>query len=508
MTDNSQNNKRIAKNTVFMYVRMLLVMSVSLYTTRVVFRILGAENLGIYNVVGGLTFSFAFFSSALSNATQRFLNFELGKGDGLGANRVFCMSIIIYLTIILAILLVGEVFGIWFIENKMVIPQDRLDAATFVMHITLISLAITLISSVYDSVLIARENMTMYAYIGIVEVILKLINVYLLLFFDYDKLKIYSLLGLATHTLIKSFTVIYCIKKYPECRFKLYWNARLFRKIFSFIGWNGFGTAVWMINEQGINILMNLFFGPLVNASRAISGQVSGAINNFCNNFFVAVRPQIIKSYASQDFDYLKKLIYSSSKYSFYLMWILSLPIIASSNTILTLWLNDVPQYATEFVQWILIFNCINVLTIPIWTAIQATGYLKEYTVVGGIVFLMAFPVSYAFLKMGTGPVIVFQILVLFRTIQIVVCFRIAQKHVELLAKVYLSDVVWPICKVVMVSSAVVYVIANIMMENITGFIIQILLTCTATFITIMLWGTTKSERKIAIQFIKSKIKR
>ncbi len=483
-------------------------MGVALYTTRVIFKALGAEDMGIYNVVGGLTVSFAFFSSSLSNATQRFLNIELGKDDISGANKVFCLSIVIYATIVLAVLIFGEFFGIWFVENKMVIPADRLDAAVFVLHTTLIGLAVTLISSVFDSVLIARENMKIYAYIGVVEVILKLAIVYMLEAFDYDKLKLYALLYIAVHTLIKSFTVIYCIRNYSECKFRFYWNLKRFKEMFSFIGWNGFGTAVWMVNEQGTNILLNLFFGPIVNASRAISAQVSNALNNFSNNFFVAVRPQIIKSYAAQNYEYLKKLLYSSSKYSFYLKWILCLPILVSCSTILTLWLKDVPQYAVEFVQWMLIFNCINVLTNPIWTAIQATGHLKEYTIVGGIVFLLAFPASYTFLKMGMGPVIVFQMLVLFRTIYIIVCFRIARKYIDIKAKEYLASVVWPICKVVIVSAAVVHLIGLAIDNDITGFIINTISSIIVTSIAILLLGITKSERSLATTFIVKKLKR
>ena len=483
-------------------------MGVALYTTRVIFKVLGAEEMGIYNVVGGLTISFAFFSSSLSNATQRFLNIELGKEDIQGANRIFCLSILIYTTIILAVSLFGEAFGIWFVENKMVIPAERLNAAVFVLHTTLIGLAVTLFSSVFDSVLIARENMKIYAYISIVEVILKLAIVYMLEAFDYDKLKLYALLYLVVHTLIKSFAVVYCIRKYPECKFKLYWNRKQFKEMFSFIGWNGFGTAVWMVNEQGTNILLNLFFGPIVNASRAISAQVSNALNNFSNNFFVAVRPQIIKSYAAQNYEYLKKLIYSSSKYSFYLKWMLCLPIIASCNTILTIWLKDVPQYAVEFVQWILVFNCINVLTNPIWTAIQASGHLKEYTIVGGLVFLMAFPASYIFLKMGLGPIIVFQMLVLFRVIYIIVCFRIVRKYIDIKAKEYLTSVVWPIFKVVIASAVIVFLTLYITDKNIIGFIVTSISSIIATIIAILFWGITKNERTMITNFIRNKLKR
>lgn len=508
MSTQTDNNKRIAKNTVFLYFRMLLVMGISLYTTRVVFKVLGAEDIGIYNVVGGLTVSFAFFSSSLSNATQRFLNIELGKKDVRGVNRIFCMSIVIYTTVIFAIFLLGELFGIWFVENKMIIPPERLEAATFVLHSTLIGLAVTLFSSVFDSVLIARENMKIYAYIGVVEGVVKLVIVYMIELLDYDKLKLYALLYLIVHIFIKLLVVIYCIRNYPECKFRFYWNSKQFREMFSFIGWNGFGTAVWMANEQGTNILLNLFFGPLVNASRAISAQVSGALNNFSNNFFVAMRPQIIKSYAAQNYDYMKKLIYSSSKYSFYLTWMLCLPIIASCSTILTLWLKDVPKYAVEFVQWILIFNCINVLTNPIWTAIQATGRIKKYTIVGGFVFLLVFPVSYIFLKIGAEPIIVFQMLVLFRAIYVIVCFRIAQKYVNIKTKEYGASVVWPICKVVIVSAVIVYLTTLITDKNIIGFIATTMASISTVTITIILLGITRNERNLLTNFIRNKLKR
>ena len=388
----------------------------------------------------------------------------------------------------------------------MTIPAGRVDAAVFVLYTTLAGLAITLFSSVYDSVLIARENMKIYAYISVIEVSLKLTIVYMINFVEYDKLKLYALLFLIAHLLVKSSTVIYCMCKYPECKFKFHWNAKRAKEMFAFIGWNGFGTAVWMVNEQGTNILMNIFFGPLVNASRAISAQVSGAINNFSHNFFVAVRPQIIKSYASKNYAYLKKLIYTSSKYSFYLMWLLSLPIIINSNYILTLWLKNVPEHAVEFVQWILIFNCINILNNPIWTAVQATGYLKKYTIVGGIVFLMAFPASYIFLKAGCGPLIVFQMLVLFRAIYIFVCFRITQEHIDLKAEEYIQNTILPIVKVVVVTSACMYIAMRFTGNGFIDFVLTTLLCCVVIITSVFVLGISKSEKSTIVQFVKSKI--
>lgn len=504
----SENNKRIAKNTVFLYIRMLLIMAVSLYTSRVILRTLGFEDFGINNVVGGLASSFAFFSSSLSNATQRFLNVELGKNDIKGVSRVFSMSLLIYVIIIIFVVVVAECVGGWMIDNKLVIPIERLSAARWVFHTTIIGLAVTLIGSVFDSVLIARENMKFYAYISIVEVSLKLFIVFVVNWIDFDKLKSYALLFLLMHLLVKSISVFYCLKKYPECKFGLVWDKGLFKNIFSFIGWNGFGTAVWTINEQGINVLLNMFFGPVVNAARGVSAQVSAAINNFSNNFFIAVRPQIVKSYAGKDYGYFTKLIILSSKYSFFLMWLLCLPIIIRSEGILALWLRDVPEYAPKFVQWILLFNCVNALTNPFWSGVQAVGKLKKYVVVGSLIFLSAFPISYLFLRLGCSPVIVFQVLTIVRIVYLFVTIGLFRQLVDFSYLAYLNQVVYPILKVV-VLSGVLSVAINSYIDTGFGGILLMAIFCIVIVIAIIgTVGISKSERMLLINRFYKVIKR
>lgn len=502
------NSKRIAKNTIFLYIRMLLIMVVSLYTSRVILQTLGVEDFGINNLVGGLASSFVFFSSSLSNATQRFLNVELGKNNIQGVTRVFSLSLIIYFVIAVVVVIVAEFVGIWLINHKLVIPVERLNAANWVFHTMVLGLGITLISSVFDSVLIARENMKIYAYISIMEVFMKLFIVYILRWLEFDKLILCAVLFFLLNLLVKSLLVLYCFRKYPECKFRFAWDIGLFGNMFRFIGWNGLGTVVWMINEQGISILMNLFFGPIVNAARGVSSQVSAAVNNFSNNFYTAVRPQIVKSYAGKDYYFFTKLINLSSKYSFFLIWLICLPIIMRSEAILQLWLTEVPDYASEFVQWILLFNCVNVLTNPFWSGVQAIGKLKKYIIVGSLLFLSAFPISYIFLKFNFSPVIVFKILTVVRIVYLFVTIGIFRQLIDFSVRTYLLQVIYPIVMVFLLSGGCASLISSYVNFDLLGILLMTLLCIVITIICIYVVGITKSERNIVMDKIYKLIKK
>ena len=504
-TSTAANNKRIAKNTLMLYVRMLLIMAVTLYTSRVVLQTLGVEDFGIYNVVAGVAISFVFFSSSLSNATQRFLNFELGRGDISKVNEVFCLSLLIYVFLSLLVLIVAIPLGTWLINCKLVIPEERLEAAFWVFLAMLCSWVFTLVGTVFDSVLIARENMTVYAYISIVEAVLKLLIVFTLNWVDFDKLKLYGILLLAVHIIVKMITVLICVWKYPECRFRYYWNSVLFRKMFSFVGWNGFGTAVWMINEQGMNILLNLFFGPIVNASRAIAAQVNAAVNNFTNSFFTAVRPQIVKSYATGDNIYFIQLILGSSRYSFFLFCLLCLPIFMRVDYILQLWLGSVPKYSSEFVCWILLYSSVNVLTNPLWSAIQAVGKLKKYVLLGSLVYLMAFPISYVLLYFGYEPVIVFQVLTIVRLTYLFVIITIVRSYIFFSVYRYLMEVIWPILKVGVLTFVLVYEINRCFPQDFFSLIVVCLISVVITLILIYFVGLSGNERSLILQKIRLK---
>lgn len=496
------NKRQIASNTIFLYIRMLLLMCITLYTSRIVLDALGVEDYGIYNVVGGLTMSFAFFSSSLSNATQRFLNIEIGRNNRDGISRIYSASLIIYAIAIIVVLIATEVVGYWVLNNSLVIPAERMGAANCVLHTTAVGLAVTLIGSIYDSILIAYENMKIYAYLSIMEAILRLLIAFVIVYTDIDRLKLYAVLYLASILIVRIIMIAYCKQRYPDCKFKRSGQRVLIKSILGFIGWNGVGTAVWMINEQGINILLNIFFGPILNAARGVSSQVGAAINNFSNSFFTAIRPQIIKSYATQEIEYFYKLVYASSRYSFYLIWIISLPIILRCEELLELWLKEVPEYSSSIVVWIIIFYCINVLTNPLWSVVQAVGKLRNFVLIGSLIFLSAFPISYLLLKQGASPIVVFQTLAFTRINYLAVSTLLVKQLIRFSLKAYFKEVIWPILKVTILSGSIAYVLELFTPHCTIGLISVVLVSVLITLLIVYIVGINNDERNI----IKSKI--
>ena len=491
------NQKRIIKNTILLYIRMLLVMGVTLYTSRIVLKVLGVEDFGIYNVVAGLATSFVFFSSSLSNSTQRYLNFELGRGCFEKIKEIFNLSLLIYFIIAVLVFLLIDIVGIWFIESKLQIPASRIYAARWVLHTFSVSLCITLMGSAFDSVLIAHENMKIYAYMGIVDAVSKLVLVYLLMFINGDKLILYSIMILTITIISRSFSAIYCFRKYPECKIELIWNKSLFGDMFRFMGWNVIGCAVYAINEQGISILLNIFFGPVVNAAKAIANQVNSAINNFTTNFFVATRPQIIQQYAAGNLQDCLKLVFDSSRYGFYLMWLICLPLILRRDYVLSLWLEEVPDYTSQFTFWILVYSLVNVLTTPLWNLIQAIGKMKSYILVGSFVYLSAFPISFALLKYGYDAVIVFQVLVAVRLLYVAVVSYIVRYFTQFSIVDYLVQVISPIILVVLFAVGLMQFINSLFSESsfLTLVVISFISICIVSLLIYTL-GLNKLERK------------
>lgn len=476
---------------------MLIVMAVTLYTSRVILAVLGVEDFGIYNVIAGLATSFVFFSSSLSNSTQRYLNFELGKGNYNRVRDIFNLSFLIYIIIAIIIFLLIEILGAWFLVNKLTIPVERIYAAQWVLHTFSISLCVTLIGTAFDSVLIAHENMKIYAYVGLVDALAKLLIVYLLNLFSWDKLILFSLLSLMVTVISRTLPAVYCFRKYDECKLHLVWNFQLFQEMFRFIGWNLFGCAVYAINEQGISILLNIFFGPVINAAKAIANQVNSAVNNFSNNFFVSVRPQIVKLYASKALDKCIELVFVSSRYGFYLMWMICLPLILRRDYILELWLGNVPQYTSKFVLWILIYSLINVLTNPVWNLIQAIGEMKLYMLIGSGVYLLAFPIGYIFLVLDFNPVVVFQVLAVVRLIYVFVTTAIVNKYVEISIKKYICDIIIPILLVVVTSSFFVYLLNSFFKYDFSSLVAFCIISIICIAICIYICGIKDNEREL-----------
>ena len=336
--------KRIAKNTLMLYFRQILIMVVSLYTVRVVLNTLGAEDYGIYNVVAGVVTMFSFLSSSMATASQRYFSFALGENDNEKLKKYFSMSFTIYCLIALIVLVLAETVGLWFVVNKLVVPMERKDAAFWIYQASVFSMIFTILTAPFMASIIAHEDMNIYAYVSIIEVVLKLGIVFLLPLFAIDKLIFYGLL-MAVVVFIN--TAIYrtiCVKKYSECKFSFFWEKDLFKELISYTGWNMFGAAVGVFKYQVVNIILNQFFNPIVNTARGIAQQVNSAVNSFAQNFSTAVRPQIIKTYASGEKDKMLQLMFRSCKATFLLMYVFALPLILEMPYVLKLWLKNVPD--------------------------------------------------------------------------------------------------------------------------------------------------------------------
>lgn len=375
----SANNKRIAQNTLMLYFRMFLIMAVTLYTSRVILQTLGVTDFGIYNVVAGVVTMFGFINSSLSGASSRFITFALGRGDVNELQKEFSSIVVIHYLIAAGILILAETVGLWFVLHKLVIPEGRMQAAFWVYQSAVVSSVVMLISTPYNALIIAHEHMGAFAYISILETFSKLGIVLLLFVVKYDKLIIYAVLIVLVQIIIRIVYTIYCRKHFPESNGNLILDKKRAREIFSYAGWILNGNLAVVGYTQGLNILLNLFFGPAVNAARGIAVQVQSACNQFFASFQTAVNPQITKSYAQNDLPYMHQLVMSSSRFSFYLMLLISLPILFQTEYILHLWLGKVPDYTVNFVRIMLLVALNYTLSGPTLIAIHATGRIKRF---------------------------------------------------------------------------------------------------------------------------------
>ena len=400
MTDTSANNKRIAKNTLLLYIRMFLMMGITLYTSRVVLQMLGVDDFGIYNVVGGIIVLFSFINNAMVASTQRFLNFELGRGNVEEAQKVFAASLNIYLVIVMIFMLLAETVGLWFLNRYINIPPERTVAANWVYQASLVAAALNFVRMPYNAAIIAYERMSFYAYTSIIEAALKLGIVFLLYSFA-DKLIAYAWFVSVVALLILLMYVFFCRRVFFICRHHTFaYDKRRYTALVSFSGWSLFGSVANMGASQGVNILLNIFFGVFVNAAMGIANQVSGAIGLFVGNFQTAFNPQIVKSYASGEMERFINLILKASKYSYYLLFLIALPCFICCNEILQLWLGKVPLHAVSFCRLLIIFSLIDAIQGPLWMSAQATGKIKHYQLLMSCLILLNLPVTYVVLKL------------------------------------------------------------------------------------------------------------
>ena len=403
-----QNNKRIAKNTLLLYFRMLLTMGVGLYTSRVILQTLGVEDFGIYNVVGGVVSMFAVISGSLSAAISRFITFELGKNDYETLRKVFSSAVTIQIILAILILILAESVGLWFLNAKMSIPIERMGAANWVLHFSIITFCINLISVPYNAAIIAHERMRAFAYVSIIEAFGKLAIAWAILASPIDKLVFYAFLMCSIAVIIRIIYGWYCKKHFDECTYHFFFDKPLIKEMFGFAGWNFIGASSAVLRDHGGNIVLNLFFGPTVNAARGIATQVQNAVYQFMSSFTTALNPQITKSYASGNHAYMMSLIFKGARLSFYMLMLISLPILLNTEFILGIWLKNFPEHTVRFVQLTLIFVLSESISAPLITAMLATGNIRNYQIVVGGLQMMNLPVSYILLKFGFAPEFVF----------------------------------------------------------------------------------------------------
>ena len=404
----SQNNKRIAKNTLLLYFRMLFMMAVSLFTSRVILNTLGVEDYGINNVVGGIVAMFGFINSSMTSATQRYITFALGKGEEKWLKTVFSTSLQIHCLIAVFIVILGETVGLWFLNNKMQIPDDRMDAAFWVLQCSIVSTVVMIVSVPYNAAIIAHEKMSAFAYISVLEVVLKLVIVYMLVIFPVDKLILYAFLFLVIQIFIRFCYSIYCNRHFNETKYSHVWDKILFREMTGFAGWSLFGNFSAVLFTQGLNMLLNVFFGPVVNAARGVAVQVQHAIQQFVGNFQMALNPQITKTYAKGEMQEMYKLMYRSARFSFYLLFFLSLPVLFETEYILKVWLKTVPDNTVIFLRIMICISLIYTCSNPMVVANQATGKVKKYQAVCGTTLMVILPISWILLELGFPPYSVF----------------------------------------------------------------------------------------------------
>lgn len=445
MSTTSENNKRIAKNTLFLYIRMLLIMGVSLYTSRVVLRVLGVEDFGIYNVVGGVVSIMSFFVSSLSNVSQRYMNIGLGKQDLQETEYAFRQSFTLMCLLSVILLLLGETLGLWFVCNKLVVPPERLEAAVWVYQFSLISILSAINQVPLIGAIVAHERMNMYAYLGLFEACARLLTVYLLeAVGTFDSLILYGMLTALVSIITWSFYAIYCVRVFSECKLRFYWDHSLVNGMSRFIGQNLFGCFAWSAGVQGTNILLNLFFGPTVNAARAVSVQVSTVVTRFTENIMTAVKPQIIKSYASGDHEYMIILIEKSSKYAYFLVALFAIPVIIEIEFILEVWLGQVPEHTVAFTRLVLCESLVGVFIPPLWIAANATGRIKNNQVYGRMFTLAILPISYLLLRIKQDPIMPFFVAVIANVGYWLYCLFDIHRQIKLDVVRYMLEVVKP----------------------------------------------------------------
>ena len=502
------DNRRIAKNTLMLYFRMFVVMGISLATAGVTLRVLGSVDYGINAVLGGIVAMFSFLNGSLSGAASRFITFELGRGDSARLNHVFNASLAIHLALGLLIVLLSETIGLWFFYNKMILPAERVSAAFWVLQLSILTVPLSLTQVPYGAVIIAHENMKIFAYVSVADAVVRLLNIYLLLISPFDKLITLAVLGTAWSVITMIFYRVYCRHMYEETKLKLCVDWKMYGEMFRYAGSDLIGCTSVLLQGQGVNMLLNTFFGPVINAARGIAYSVQGQATQFSNNFMTAVRPQIIKSYAVGDTDGMWRLVKRSGCYSYYLIWLLALPFLLEADYVLKLWLGSYPEHTLSFFRLILVACLIQSLKTPRTAVLHAIGKLFVPNVVVGTLLCMSFPIAYVFLRLGYSPESVFHATNIVMVLSEISGLVILKMYYSYSIRDYVITVYLRCIMVTIVSTIVPYFAYAIFNPSFMRVLWTALLTTVSVGLTSFSLGMDSGDRMRVIGLIQNKLAR
>ena len=503
MPNNSSSNKRIAKNTLLLYLRQFLILAISLYTSRVVLDTLGVSDYGIYNVVGSVVTMFVFIRSAMGNATNRYIAFAIGKGDEDDLKRIFSTCLYVHLILAFIIVLSTEVAGLWLLYNKLNIPADRMTAAFWVLQFSIATCAIGILCVPYDAVIIAHEKMSAFAFLSILDVTMKLLLVFLLMVIPFDKLIFYGLFLLLVQLMDRIIYGVYCWKKFPETHNAKQKDYALIKEMFGFAGWNLVGNMASIVCTPVVNILLNMFFGPVVNAARGVAVQVQGAVKSFISNFQLAVIPQITKNYASGNLERMHTLIISSSKLSYFLFLTMALPLFIETRQILSLWLVEVPKHTVSFMRLVLLIMLAESWEQPLHTANLATGRIKRFQSIKGLSLVMTIPISYFVLKLGAQPEVVFVIQLLVTFSSLIIQLFILRPLIGLSLRMYFYEVFVRTFCVTVFASIIPLITYHLLDDSFISMLFVIALSVASIFGVVLSIGLNTAEKTFIFSNIK-----
>lgn len=500
------DNKRIALNTVFMYLRMFVIMSLGLYTSRIVLNTLGVDDYGLYSVIGGIIAMFGFINGAMTNTTSRYITFYLGRNDLENLSKVFSMAFIIHFVIAVLILVLGETVGLWYLYNKLVVPEGRFFAAFWLYQLSVASAIVSVLYVPFNAAIIAHEKMSMFAYISILDAILKFIIAILIGYASFDTLILYAILMFLVSMFDIALYFYYCKTQFSETKLHFYWNRSLFKEMIGFAGWSAMGNFSYIFYTQGINLILNSFCGTAVNAARGIAVQVESVVRQFATNVQTALNPQIIKSYADNDMSRMFTLIFASSRYCFYLLFLLALPIFYNANYILHLWLGVVPEHTVSFLRYTLVLVVLDGMVNPMFTANLASGKVKIYHITISIISYSFMPLTYIIMKYSLIPESVYQCLLLSGIIGFIARIFIIRKQIKLPLSLYLQKVLLPNFYVVLSSVILTYFLNVFFRYDLTFFIMSCLTILFFVIISVYCFGINKSERSFVHNYLKKNI--